>query len=62
MIAEPVIEIHPLSNDIEFCIIGSDGVFSVMNCQTAVNIVKETIQQGRSGEEACKELIERCRK
>ena len=36
-------------------------MFSVLGYQAAVNIVKETIQEGRSGEEACKELVERCR-
>lgn len=47
--------------DIEFCIIGSDGLFSTVSYQTAINIVKDCIIKGRSGEDACRELILRCR-
>lgn len=45
----------------EFCIIGSDGLFTGMSFQTAINIVKDFISKGRSGEDACRELILRSR-
>ena len=38
--------------EMEFCIIGSDGLFSVLAFQTAVNMVKDSVSRGRSGEEA----------
>lgn len=47
--------------DLEFCIIGSDGLFSVLAFQTAVNMVKDSVSRGRSGEEACRELVTRAR-
>ena len=48
--------------DIEFCIIGSDGVFSAISYQEAINIVKRSILNGRSGDDACQEIINKCRK
>ena len=47
--------------DVEFCIIGSDGLFASLSFQTAINIVKDFVAKGRSGEEACRELILRAR-
>ena len=48
--------------EMEFCIIGSDGLFSVLAFQTAVNMVKDSVSRGRSGEEACRELVTRARR
>ena len=47
--------------DVEFCIIGSDGLFASLSFQTAINVVKDFITRGRSGEDACRELITRAR-
>lgn len=47
--------------DVEFCIIGSDGLFASLSFQTAINVVKDFISRGRSGEDACRELITRAR-
>ena len=47
--------------DVEFCIIGSDGLFASLSFQTAINVVKDFIARGRSGEDACRELITRAR-
>ena len=51
----------PTLLEMEFCIIGSDGLFSVLAFQTAVNMVKDSVSRGRSGEEACRELVTRAR-
>ena len=61
VIAEPDVKIYPLSSDVEFCIIGSDGLFASLSFQTAINVVKDFIARGRSGEDACRELITRAR-
>ena len=47
--------------DIEFCIIGSDGLFSEISYQNAVNIVKKAILDGMTGDDACKQLINQAR-
>lgn len=41
--------------------IGSDGLFASLSFQTAINVVKDFIARGRSGEDACRELVTRAR-
>ena len=47
--------------DLEFCIIATDGLFSIISFQMAINIVKECLSHGKTGEEACDELVRRAR-
>ena len=71
VIAEPEVNIYPLSSgkggseewevDLEFCILASDGLFSIISFQMAINIVKDCMLMGKTGEEACDELVRRAR-
>ena len=45
----------------EFCILASDGLFSIISFQMAINIVKDCMLMGKTGEEACDELVRRAR-
>ncbi|KAK8801008.1 hypothetical protein WA538_003939 [Blastocystis sp. DL] len=61
VIAEPEVNMYPLSSDLEFCILASDGLFSIISFQMAINIVKDCMLMGKTGEEACDELVRRAR-
>ena len=47
--------------DLEFCILASDGLFSIISFQMAINIVKDCMLMGKTGEETCDELVRRAR-
>lgn len=59
VIADPAVHSYHLSDDDEFFIIATDGVWEFISSAEAVKIVQDCFDKGMGASEACKELI-RC--
>jgi protein phosphatase 2C family protein 2/3 len=58
VIAEPVVTQHELSEQDEFFIIATDGVWEFIESQEAVDLVAEHLAKGEGSSKACQALIE----
>mmetsp|Transcript_16762 Transcript_16762/g.30464 ORF Transcript_16762/g.30464 Transcript_16762/m.30464 type:complete len:465 (-) Transcript_16762:78-1472(-) len=58
VIAEPVVTQHELSDQDEFFIIATDGVWEFIESQEAVDLVAEHLAKGEGSSKACQALIE----
>ena len=56
VIAEPVVTYHDITEDDEFFIVASDGVWEFLDSTEAVNIVGNNLHRGST--KACQALIE----
>jgi len=56
--AEPVLSTYHLTEDDEFLIIATDGVWGVLNSSDAVTLVGELLDRGKGATFACELLIE----
>ena len=56
--AEPVVSTHTLTDEDEFLILATDGVWSVLDSSQAVDLVGELLDSGEGASVACGVLIE----
>lgn len=56
--AEPVVTSHTLSDDDEFLVIATDGVWEFIESDEAIGIVERSFERGEGASNACKILIE----
>lgn len=58
VISEPVVTTYEITDDDEFMIIATDGVWEFIDSCEAVRIVNERLRKGRGASAACQALIE----
>eukprot|EP00928_Gymnodinium_smaydae_P095070 TRINITY_DN8110_c0_g1_i1.p1 TRINITY_DN8110_c0_g1~~TRINITY_DN8110_c0_g1_i1.p1 ORF type:complete len:293 (-),score=45.11 TRINITY_DN8110_c0_g1_i1:159-1037(-) len=58
VICEPSIAEAPITEDLEFVLVASDGIFGVMSSREAVLTVRRALRQGESPQSAAESLVQ----